>query len=1039
MNALERRLKVDSNFKQIPERGPLYSDNLFPANTASLGYDDDMKEIIKKGVKWKRVPEIYKSYKLFKGIDIDDVIQGELGDCYYISAITGISETPSRITKLFVINKENKYGCYAVLLYICGALRTIIVDDFFPAFDRSWALTHSREEEIWVMVLEKAWAKAHGDYGVTSGGDSRESLTSLTGAPTTLIRHNTATKNDVWKLLIECTKKKYVMSTGGAKQTMGLYAGHAYSLLKAIELNTMNMGVARLVQIRNPWGEYEWNGDWSDNCSNWTSDLRLQAGHVKKDDGTFFMSIDDFYNLYSYTFVCQCVDSYIRTDVTMEEYEACVVFQLTAETKGFFSAHQMTPRMTKAKSCKPLFIELYAFRDQKLQIVKTKAPEIKVLDFTQNPGGCNAIGMATIEAILPAGLYVMHGFFLNNDVPLIKYLCFSAYASKAVDLIHLKGKNTLKSITKADLTNAVQKYISTNNITPQEKQPAKGTAYTCPECHQVKYDEKKIAAFRCDLCQDYRSGGHYICAACSYDVCTICRAAPAGTTVPKKEPVKQPEKPITKPTTPAAKYEPAPIKKTTCSRGHNLELKSVSKMLNRLFICGGCSDIVRFSGPRWVCESCSYYLCEKCKEPKSTSGTSGTSGTTTVTIKTTVVSSPRCTRNHALGYDYTIYPDNAYLCDRCDREGKCTSGRWRCKTCNFDMCTKCSPTPSTERNVFIYERSSKAAAPVSSTVITTCFDDHLLWFSDFKYLSGMYSCNKCFNEYQCADGRWFCVQCEYDICPNCRPPPEDRESFEKFCCMGHAMTLVAAKHFPNESHYRCSYCRKAKAMTGTRWWCPICDFDICPDCAKLDIEEEEWPEPIDKEERWCKGKHEFAKSNAKGDFTCNKEDKDYHNDEYYTCFNCGMVQCKKCAQNSGIILPDITNDPYGPGQIANEYRSVRATMGEEAKIPEGDTSSSTIEDPGTRPKEELKSTESRTSTTEVPKTQPISTRREEEKKPETQTRREDEKSYVKSVEVKKEQRPSSYRSSPGAPNPQDEPSPPSKPQERPSDCGCVIS
>eukprot|EP00826_Nyctotherus_ovalis_P014121 TRINITY_DN138_c0_g3_i1.p1 TRINITY_DN138_c0_g3~~TRINITY_DN138_c0_g3_i1.p1 ORF type:complete len:879 (+),score=259.64 TRINITY_DN138_c0_g3_i1:50-2638(+) len=840
---------------------------------------------------------------------------------------------------------------------------------------------------------------------------------------------------------------KRQMSTGGAKQSKGLYAGHAYSLLKAIELNTRNMGAVRLIQIRNPWGEYEWTGDWSDACGNWTNELRMQAGHVKKDDGTFFMSIDDFYNLYSYTFVCQVVDSYIRTDVTMNEYEACVIFQLSTETKGFFSAHQMTPRMTKAKSCKPLFIELYAFRDQKLQLVKTKAPEIKALDFTQNPGGCNAVGIATIEAILPPGLYIMHGFFLNNDVPTIKYLCFSAYASKAVDLIHLKGKNSLKSITKNDLNNALQNYIKTTNINPPEKQPAIGTIYTCPESHQVKFNQDKTAAFRCDVCKDYRSGGRYQCEGCGYDVCTTCRTAPPGTAAPKKEPEKKPAEPIAKPTTPVAKYEPTTTIKTSCSKNHSLELKMINFMKDRLFICGVCSDVVRFSGPRWVCEKCSYYLCEKCRMPTSTVGTSGTSGTKvttstsnitggsgsysssykyTETIKTTVISTPRCTRSHNLDFNYDLYPENAYLCDRCNREGKCTSGRWRCLKCNYDICTICTPrsTASTQRYVSVYEY----AAPISSRVISTCLLNHMLWFSKYKYLSNAYQCNKCFNEFPCDEGRWFCVECEYDICPTCRPPPADVEKHEKTCFNGHSMIVSKNRYTSDETVYRCRFCGKAKSVDNTRWWCPICGFDLCTECADLDIENEDWPDPLDKEERWCKEKHEFVKSKAREDYTCEKEDKEIRKDYSYRCINCGMVQCKKCLGTNANILPDIADDPNGPGQIANEYRTIKATLGEEAKLTEGDTVSSIISEPSEDKKSEVKP--SADSSQIQPRTQ-----HEEEKKPEVQ-RWEDEKQMPR-PEPRPMARPAASRSAPGAPNPQDEPSPPSKSQERPSDCGCL--
>lgn len=50
---------------------------------------------------------------------------------------------------------------------------------------------------------------------------------------------------------------------------MGLVQGHAYSLIGAYEGN----GV-QLVQVRNPWGQHEWTGDWSDNSPLWTEELR---------------------------------------------------------------------------------------------------------------------------------------------------------------------------------------------------------------------------------------------------------------------------------------------------------------------------------------------------------------------------------------------------------------------------------------------------------------------------------------------------------------------------------------------------------------------------------------------------------------------------------------------------------------------------------------------------------------------------------------------------------------------------------------------
>jgi calpain-15 len=49
------------------------------------------------------------------------------------------------------------------------------------------------------------------------------------------------------------------------KEGSGMVPGHAYSVIAAKEAKGH-----KLVNIRNPWGGYEWDGDFSDNSPLWT-------------------------------------------------------------------------------------------------------------------------------------------------------------------------------------------------------------------------------------------------------------------------------------------------------------------------------------------------------------------------------------------------------------------------------------------------------------------------------------------------------------------------------------------------------------------------------------------------------------------------------------------------------------------------------------------------------------------------------------------------------------------------------------------------
>ena len=49
----------------------------------------------------------------------------------------------------------------------------------------------------------------------------------------------------------------------------GIVMGYAYTLVGTKKINSKNNEI-KFVQLRNPWGENEWNGKWSDNSPLWT-------------------------------------------------------------------------------------------------------------------------------------------------------------------------------------------------------------------------------------------------------------------------------------------------------------------------------------------------------------------------------------------------------------------------------------------------------------------------------------------------------------------------------------------------------------------------------------------------------------------------------------------------------------------------------------------------------------------------------------------------------------------------------------------------
>jgi hypothetical protein len=81
-----------------------------------------------------------------------------------------LSENEDRIRKLFVTSEINAQSVYGIVLTKNGAKITVVVDDHIPCKNHIPAFAHPHGHELWVILLEKAWAKIHGSYERTEGG-----------------------------------------------------------------------------------------------------------------------------------------------------------------------------------------------------------------------------------------------------------------------------------------------------------------------------------------------------------------------------------------------------------------------------------------------------------------------------------------------------------------------------------------------------------------------------------------------------------------------------------------------------------------------------------------------------------------------------------------------------------------------------------------------------------------------------------------------------------------------------------------------------
>ena len=201
----------------------------------------------------------------------------------------------------------------------------MVVDDYFPydVENDVWAFSRpSFKTEIWVLILEKCWAKIFGSYQRIEAGTAGEAMYPLTGSPHKFFIHADYEKKDyLWGRIHMADRMKMPMATAVASMAdedlsrtevkrAGLVDAHAYSLIGAKIVETDNGRKVRLIQIRNPWGKKEWSGDWGDKSDKWTPKTKSQVNFKDKNDGTFWISFDDYCSFFYITTICFYSEKY---------------------------------------------------------------------------------------------------------------------------------------------------------------------------------------------------------------------------------------------------------------------------------------------------------------------------------------------------------------------------------------------------------------------------------------------------------------------------------------------------------------------------------------------------------------------------------------------------------------------------------------------------------------------------------------------------------------------------------------------------------
>ncbi|XP_073454790.1 calpain-2 catalytic subunit-like [Aquarana catesbeiana] len=333
---------LDQDYNQLRKKclqeKRLFEDPYFPAQPKSLGYNKlGPRSPDTVGIQWKRPQEICNVPQFIcENMKWTDICQGQLGNCWFLAAAASLTVYPRLLERVVPPQQsfqEGYAGIFHFQFWQYGKWVDVVIDDRLPTKHNELVFVSSEQKtEFWPALLEKAYAKLNGSYEGLDGGWVNEAFVDFTGGLDESVDLKRPPPN-LFHIIQSAVEKRSLMGTSiniedpnemELRTPEGLVKGHAYSVIGVSEVEHNGRKIP-LIQLRNPWGQVEWNGLWSDNSPMWSlldNSLKDKL-HVKREDGDFWMQMDDFMRHFDTLEICNLTPDSVDSDTPKPWKDSC--------------------------------------------------------------------------------------------------------------------------------------------------------------------------------------------------------------------------------------------------------------------------------------------------------------------------------------------------------------------------------------------------------------------------------------------------------------------------------------------------------------------------------------------------------------------------------------------------------------------------------------------------------------------------------------------------------------------------------------------